>query len=456
MQIGRADVMWNYAATFLKIAAAVLLLPLIVRMMPAETVGVWTLFMTITSFVSLFDFGFNPSFTRNVTYVFSGVRELKATGYAPLSEDNITVDFGLLKGMILTMRWFYMRVSVLVFSLLITFGTWYLHTVLRHYAGGHAEVYSAWCLLCAISTFNLYTQYYDSLLQGKGLVKRSKQIVIGGQTVYLVIAIVLMLSGQRLVAIVAAQASSVVIVRLLSYRSFFTASMKKALNEATPCPKGIVLQAIYPNAFKVGLTVLGGFAVSRSAIVLGSLYLPLEQIASYGITMQFIGIISALATIYTTTFTPVISQSRLQNNLTAIRNIYLKGKVLLICTFISGGTVLICLGDWTLSIIGSHTFLMQNQLTLIALLITFLENNHGVAGAILLTGNEVPFFKASLIAGAVTIVLLLIFLSFTKLNLLGLLLAPGLAHLYNNWKWPYEVRKQLKISSQGLCTHPNK
>jgi len=443
MLIGRSDVIWNYAATFLRIAASVLLLPLILRMMPAETVGIWTIFMTVTSFIGLLDFGFNPSFTRNITYVFSGVRELKTTGFVQLAEGNNTVDFNLLKGVIDSMRWFYSRVSILLFLLLISFGTYYIHVILLHYPYNHKDIYIAWYLLCIISTYNIYTLYFESLMQGRGLIKRSKQIVIIGQMVYLIFAAVLILLGRGIISIVAAQASSVIIVRVLSYRSFFTAEVRQKLITAISFDKNDILKAIYPNAVKVGLTALGGFAVSRSAIIIGSLYLPLNQIASYGITMQLIGIISSLAAIYTSTYSPKIVHCRVSNDLPTIKHIYIKGQLVLLGTFIGGGFILYGLGEWALLLIGSKTSLMSHSLIAFTLLITFLENNHAVAGTILLTGNEVPFFGASLVAGLVTIVLLLLFLNYTDLSLLGMLLAPGIAHLYNNWKWPHEVRKQL-------------
>jgi hypothetical protein len=62
----------------------------------------------------------------------------------------------------------------------------------------------------------------------------------------------------------------------------------------------------------------------------------------------------------------------------------------------------------------------------------------------------VPFFRASLYAGGITIILLFTFLSYTDLNVLGLILAPGLAHLYNNWKWPHEAFSQLCISKKDI------
>jgi O-antigen/teichoic acid export membrane protein len=280
MEITKRDVIWSYAATFLKIAASALLLPFILKMMPSETVGIWSVFMTITTFATLLDFGFGPSFSRNITYVFSGVRTLKTNGFEVVDIENSEVDYGLLKGTITAMRWFYSRMAVLLFILLTTLGTYYIHYLLQNYRGNHQEVYIAWILLCAINTYNLYTLYYDSLLVGYGLVKRSKQIIIVGQTLYLIIAAALIVKGNGLVAIVSAQALSVIVIRLLSHKSFFTKEIKQRLNAAISRSGKEVINAIYPNALKIGLTSLGGFMVQRSAILIGSLYLPLSDIAS--------------------------------------------------------------------------------------------------------------------------------------------------------------------------------
>ena len=301
IQIGRKDIFWNYGATFLKIASAAILLPFILRMMPAEMVGIWTVFITITAFASLLDFGFAGTFTRNVTYVFSGVNNLKTQGFETVISGSQTIDYGLLKAVISAMRWIYLRMAIILFLILATLGTWYVYSLLQNYKGNPQEVYVAWIILCAINTYNLYTLYYDSLLQGKGLIKRSKQIVIIGQTVYLGIASILIMAGFGLIAIVSAQASSVIIVRWLSYHFFFTPELKLKLKESVSRHKNEVLKAITPNAIKIGLTSLGGFMVQRSAIIIGSLYLSLEEIASYGITMQLIGVIAGLAGIYTIT-----------------------------------------------------------------------------------------------------------------------------------------------------------
>jgi O-antigen/teichoic acid export membrane protein len=451
MQITKTDVFWNYGATFLKIASSALLLPFILRMMPSETVGMWVVFMTITAFTSLLDFGFGPSFTRNITYIFSGVKNLKINGFETVDKDDFTIDFGLLKGVISSMRWFYSRMAIVLFFLLASLGTYYIYDLLKNYKGEHQEVYIAWILLCAISTYNLYSLYYDSLLQGKGLIKRSKQIVVVGQTVYLIIATILIMAGNGLIAIIAAQASSVIIVRWLSYYSFFTLNIKQKLHTAIARSKIEIIKAISPNAIKIGLTALGGFMVTRSAIVIGSLYLPLKDIASYGISMQLIGVIAGLAGIYTATYQPKIAQLRIAYKNNEIKDLYIKGQLVLFSTYFVGGIILLFFGEWTLSLIGSKTQLISYELVTVAIIISLLENNHSVAGGILLSKNEVPFFKAALLSGVLTIFLLLLFIKFTHLGIWAMIIAPGLAQaVYQNWKWPILVFNELEISRRDV------
>jgi len=447
IQIGRNDLFWNYGATFLKIASSVILLPLILVKLSTELVGIWTIFMTVTAFSTLIDFGFGPSFTRNVAYVFSGVKKLQNTGFEIVNSEFVTIDFGLLKSLINSMKWLYKRLASVLFIFLISIGTYYIYILTKNYTGSKSDIYISWFILCIINTYNVYTLYYDALLQGKGLIKRSKQIIILGNITYLSLAFILLQSGFGLISIVSAQASSVIVIRWLSYRAFFSEEIKNKLQNISPWNKKEVLKAIYPNAIKIGLTSIGGFLVNRSAMIIGSLYLSLSEIASYGISIQIIGVIYGIAGIYTSTYQPRIVFLRIKNNIPEIKKLYIKGQLVLISTYLLSGLVLITLGNDILTLLGSKTLFINKLLLFIIIIINFLENNHSMAGSILLTRNEVPFFKASLTFGFLTVLLLIFFLNYTKMGLWSLILAPGISQgIYQNWKWPLEVVKELKIS----------
>ena len=209
--IGKKDVAWSYACTIFTIGAGVILLPFILNQMSAETVGIWNIFQTITALVMLLDFGFRPSFARNISYIFSGVKQLQVNGVANIGNSESSVNYSLLKGTLKAMQKFYRWLAIIMFCVLAIGGSVYFYYILQKYTGDKHDAMIAWVLLIAINCYNLYTLYYDALLLGKGYIKQNQKITILGQIVYLGIAIGLIYGGFGLTAIVRAQLISTII-----------------------------------------------------------------------------------------------------------------------------------------------------------------------------------------------------------------------------------------------------
>ena len=452
MKINNKDLLWNYFATFFKISSSILLLPLILTIMSSEEVGIWSVFVTITSFVNLLDFGFNPSFARNISYIYSGVRQLKSKG-VEINQSNDEIDHYLLKELIYSMKKFYRYIAILVALLLGFVGSYYLSKVIVNYHGPKNEIYIAWIILCLINIYKLSTKYYESLLMGRGMIKKSKQISVLGNIAYIGCAYLLLLLDMGLIAIVSAQAISVISIRILSHKVFYNKELKMILDRIDVKKSNSVFNAILPNAMKVGLTSLGAFLVLKSTIIIGSLFLSLEEIATYGITSQVIDVIAAVGYVFISTFIPKLSYFRIKNDLWNIKVIYITSIVILLLSYLISGSALILFLPSILRVIGSDTQLLSNNLIILFLVISFLETNHGIASIIILSKNEVPFFKASIISGLFTVIFLFILLRFTELGLVALIIAPGLIQLsYQNWKWPYETIKELKIKSNEIIS----
>ena len=441
--IGKREIIWSYAGTAFMIGAGVILLPFILHKMPQETVGIWNIFQTITALVMLLDFGFRPTFARNISYIFSGVKSLQRNGVAHTTSEA-AVDYSLLKGTLLAMKRFYRWMALAVFALLATAGTAYFYYILQKYSGDRQDALIAWILLIAINCYNLYTFYYEALLTGKGYVTRAQQINMLGQAVYLALAIGLIYAGFGLTAIVASQLISTVIRRIMTYRVFFTPELKANIESVEPQEPKEILSAISPNAVKIGLTQLGGFMVNKSAILIGSAFLTLEQVACYGITIQVMDILARCATVFYQSYLPKLAQCRAENDLNGLKRYYILCTGSLLAVYAVGSVAWIFLGNWALDIIQSQTHFVPTAMLMVMLLISMLEHNHAVSAGFIMADNKIPFFIPSLVSGAATVVLLWVFLSPLHMGIWGLILAPGIAQLaYQNWKWPSVVIKEL-------------
>ena len=450
--IGRKDFVWTLLATFFKIGAGVILFPFVLRMLPADTVGIWTIFTAVAQLTFIFDFGFNVSFARNVSYVFSGVRTLKKEGYESVDVAYVNrVDYSLLSGTIRAMRYFYSRMAIVLFVLFAVVGTFYVYSLCRDYSGDVREVYVAWGILVLINSYNLYTLYYEALLNGRGLIKRVYQIILIGNVVYIILAIVLILLGGGLVAIVSSQAISVLLVRYLSKRAFYTKEIIDGLSIVDDVDYKGVLSAITPNAVKVGLTSLGGFIINKSSMFIGSLYVSLEMMASYGITLQLLVVIGMLAGIVSRVYMPKVFQWRVEGRLDLVRRTFYLSSIVMLFVFVLSGTVIVLWGDWMLGVLKSSTLLLPTGLLVMLFIQYYLEYNHANAAQYLLSRNEVPFFKASLISAVGVLVLLGVFVVWFDMGVLGMILSPMIVQaLYQNWKWPLEVVRELRSREQEI------
>ena len=444
--IGKRDLIWAMLATLFRIGSGVLLFPMVLSMLPSETVGVWTIFTSVTLITGILDFGFNQSFARNISYVFSGVRSLKRNGHEYVADaENEKIDYALLKNTIGAMRYFYSRMALTLFVFLAVGGTFYMYSLMQNYGGDVREIYVAWAIVCIVNSYNLYTLYYDSLLSGRGLIKRKNQIVLIGNVAYLALAVVLLLCRLGLVAIVSAQLVSVLIIREMSRRSFYSTDIKNGLSNVAEGEYKSVLKAIVPNAVKLGLASVGGFLTFRLSTFVGPMYISLSDMASFGITLQLLSVVSSLALLYTNVYLPKVFQWRVENNITQVRRTFRLSMLLVFIAFISGGLLISLLGNWALDVLGSDTQLLAGGLLAFLVLHYYLETNMVNATEYLLAKNEVPFYKRYLVSGVVTVILLFVFVGYLGLGVWGIIAAPMISQsILQYWKWPYEVYKELK------------
>jgi len=453
MQIGRKDVVWNFAATIMRVASGILLLPLALHILTNKEYGLWTIYVTIGGLATLLDFGFVNSFARNITYIFSGVKELKPEGYNAVSEGDITIDYGLLKSVILAMKRYYGIMAVvflIVFSIVSPF---YLTSLLKDYGGNKTEIWISWFAYGVLVAYQLFTYYYNSLLTGRGQVKRVQQIIIIGQTCRISTAIILLLLGYGIISLVVAQFVSDIVNRMLCYNSFYNKEIKFNLQTSAKVKVSEVMKIMTPNALKIGFMTMGGLLNSRMIVLISSLYLPLDTIGVYGSTMQMLVLITSLGGLWFGTYYPKITLHRVKDDIVQIKRMYLKAKFSMVMVFIVCGAGLIFVGPDLITLIRSNTKLLPSMMIFILLIVTFLETNHNLAAQMLLTKNEVPFAKASIISGLASVGLLYLFLRFTSIGIWGMIIAPGIAQIfYQNWKWPYMVIKDLNIKFKDYFT----
>ena len=135
IQISKSDVIWSYIAKFFALATSIIVLPLVLRMLTAEEVGMNYLMATVSSMVMLIDFGFGPQFGRNFSYVYSGAQSLKKQGV--VQNEAGQINYHLLAVLLKTAKQVYQRLSLAGLSLMLTFGTAYIYVITDGFTSIH-------------------------------------------------------------------------------------------------------------------------------------------------------------------------------------------------------------------------------------------------------------------------------------------------------------------------------
>lgn len=446
IDITRKDVTWSYVAKLFQIGSGLVTLPLILRLLTSEEVGMNYLMLTVSSIVGLMDFGFSPQFGRNFTYVNSGARTLCREGVS--NESSSDVDWHLMSVLISTARYVYRRLSVLALMVMLTFGTAYIWYLTEGFTNV-ANSLPIWILYSFSTYFNIYFSYYSSLLTGSGMIRESSQAAILSKSVYLVLCTIFLLSGWGLFAVVAANFIAPFAFRYFAYKKYFTPELKTKLDAGPVTRKEIreTFSVIWYNAKKLGINFVGAYAVNKMGMFIIGFFLPLATIGSYGLLTQLTTIVTGIANTLFVTYLPKVSNLRVSGDRAALKKTIsytmVTGQIILL----AGALGIIFVAPPLLSLIKSSTPLPSLTICVLYILIMSLELNHSECASVISTDNRVPYVVPSLVSGGVIVAMTFVVLKFTTLGLLGVVLVQGVVQAaYNNWRWPLWVFRELDMS----------
>ena len=421
VEITKKDVTWSYVAKLFQIGSGLVTLPLILRLLTKEEVGMNYLMLTVSSIVGLMDFGFSPQFGRNFTYVNSGARRLCREGVE--EERGGSIDWHLLSVLISTARFVYRRLSVLALIVMLTFGTGYIWHLTEDFTNVNNSLY-IWILYSFTTYFNIYFSYYSSLLTGSGMIRESSQAAILSKSAYLVLCTLFLLLGWGLFAVVAANFIAPFVQRYVSYRAYFKPELKARLAEQT-----------------------GAYAVNKMGMFIIGFFLPLATIGSYGLLTQLTTIVTGIANTMFVTYLPKVSNCRVTGDRPMLKRTISFSMVVGQIIMVAGALGIIFVAPYLLELIKSQTMLPSRLICVLYLVIVALELNHSEFASVISTENKIPYVVPSLVSGGVIVLLTFIALKFTTLGLLGVVLVQGIVQAaYNNWRWPLWVFRELDMS----------
>ena len=454
-KISIMDIAWNYLAQIMNLTAGVITLPVLFLFLDPEHIKIWIVFITLGSLALLFEFGFQPTLTRNIAYVLSGSKKVLAKGLALEEVPTSEIDRDLLLGLINAGKSIYLRIALFLTLLFVPASTYYLYATIETETFWYS-VLLAWGLFSLGLIVNFYFGYMTSMLHGAGEVANASKVTVLTRSTFIVCSVALVLAGYGILSIGIANLAASLLGRFFAlywvrkigiYSGVFGGLFSTVSSRGETTVN--VRRLVSANAYRLGAAQFGSFAIQRGNILIAAALLPDAEATAYSLTVTLTMAIFGISLAAPQAMMPFLgraaqTQDKQQTEL-------LLGRCLLFAhtTYLVGFAVFIVLALYIANSTTTSVTFLEPMILLIFGLIVLLELNHSVFALFITASNHVPFYKASLISGASILTLSL--LSIETYGLWALILVQGAVQLsYNNWKWPMMALQSQQTTLQQV------
>ncbi|WP_297712634.1 O-unit flippase-like protein [Clostridium sp.] len=447
IKTSKNDIIWSYLSIFVSLCSNIIVLPITIYYLDSETLGLWYVFLSLGGIVTLFDFGFNPTFSRNITYCWSGAEKLKKNGIFNSNKGN--PNYFLLQKVMYACKKIYLIIALCALTLLLTLGSIYISYVSRNIPGNEKII--AWILYSIAVFLNLYYGYFSSFLRGIGSVEKANKANVISKIFNIVIMFILLFLGYGILAVSLAYCLSGFIFRTISKKYFFNVEgIRNNIKNNKIKFKFVELKDIYdtiwPNAWREGIVAVSNYLSNQASTLICSAFLTLTEAGIYSISIQIISCIVTVSGALYTAYQPELQAAQVSKDLNKLKRLMSTAMFIYLVLFLVGILSFIIIGRPLLNIIKPNT-IIDVKLIIVTGIYQFLLTQHTYYASYISNSNYIPYVKAFLISSITGTIFTVVLIKVFNFGIWGLIIAPLIVQLiYNNWNWPYRVLKSLNIT----------
>ena len=305
IKISKKDVGWAYIGSFFRVAANIILLPVVLKLLSDEELGIWYVFGSISQIVVLLDFGFAATVARNIAYAWCGVEKLQKNVVGEIKEGQDT-NFVFFKLVLSTCKVIYSVIAGFALVFLLTAGLFYIRSL-------NSSCIVAWVIYSVGVGLNMMYCYYTSFLLGVGAIAENNKAAIITKLVQIVVSVILLYIGYGILGVSIAYLLSGITLRLSSKLYFdnyehIRDNLKKVKSKTSFLEVKKMFNIIWYNASKDGLVTLANYLNSQANTLICSSVLGLATTGSYGLSIQLSSIAASIAGIPFTSMLPKLQE----------------------------------------------------------------------------------------------------------------------------------------------------
>lgn len=443
----KSDIVWNYLGIITSLGSQVILLPILIKFLEPDILGLWYIFVSIGSLVLLFDFGFNPTIARTVSYCWSGAKSLNKIDVEYIEKDSNT-NYELLYYVIKTCKILYLVIAIVALFFMLTVGTYYINTIAKGIFNGN--IILSWTIYMLSIFLNLYIGYYSVALRGIGDISNLNKANIISKIFFLVFAFGGLILGGNILALSIASLVSGCILRCISAYIFYNKhKMKYIFKNISFSDKynlKYVFQIMWHNAWRDGIVSVNGYLTIQASTLICASFFSLSETGIYSFCLQVITAISNIASGLYISYQPSLQSAYINKNKLLLLKLYSKSISIFYLFFLSASIIFLLIGIPIVYFIKESFYIDKVTYILLAINI-FLLQRHRLSASFISNMNKLPYVKSFIFFGILGIVFSYIYIRFFDGNINSMIIVSIIIQsMYNNWKWNNYVNNYLKVN----------
>lgn len=447
VSVNKWDVVWSYIGVFSSLSSNIVIIPFIVYFLTPKMLGLWYVFASIGGLASLSDFGFTPTFARNITYCWSGAKSLKKSGVS--FAESQEVDFTLFSVILSTCKKIYSLISIGILVLMLTIGTIYINHITFDIEG--YTQYIAWFIFSIGTFLNLYYNYYGAFLRGVGDIKDANRIVVFARIVQLFLVVILLLLGFGIIGVSVAYLFYGITQRVLSKKKFYSyCGIGSKLSKVTKSYNKIkikeIFREIWYNAWREGTIQLSIYLCTQASVILTSMFFSLEETGTYSLSLQLANAVVTLSATLYSTYQPTLQSAYIHKDLSKLQSSMSIILTVFTLSFLLGMILVITVGVPILNLIKPEVVINIPILIGIFLSLYVMKFRECYSSYFSCT-NRLIYMKAFIFSAILCVLVSYLLLRYCKYGIWSVIIAQLFSQLiFNAWYWPHKANKELHLN----------
>lgn len=444
----KKDIVWNYLGICISLGSQIVLLPILVKYLKPEELGLWYIFISIGAIVILFDFGFNPTIARTVAYCWSGVKEISKTDIGKIENNMQHTNYELLFYVIKICKRLYLFIAILALFCMLVLGTLYIMNIMGKDMS--LEIYISWIIYSVSIFLNLYIGYYSVALRGIGDVYNQNRANIVSKVVFFIIGIIGLVLGYSILSLAIANLFSGCVMRMLCVYFFYNVhDIRKKfrdINFSGKYQKKDIFLKMWYNSWRDGAVSIALYLTTQMTTLICATFLPLSLTGIYSFCLQIVTAIANIASGLYVSYQPSLQSAYVNNDKHSLRNCFSLAVFAYYCIYFLGIVVFIFIGIPIIYYI-KDDFFIDKYIFIILSINFFLIQRHRLSTSFISNMNKLPYVNSFIISSVLGVIITFCIMKYFNGGIMTLIIVPLMIQmLYNNWKWNKVVNKYLDIN----------